>query len=171
MALAGKLKQFNIFVDGKSMIGVASEVTLPKLTHKLVAYRGGGMLAPVNVDLGFDDTALDMEITMGGLTVALLSRMYEDTADAMQLRFTGAFQDETTAGYTTCEIQTRGRFTEMDLGNAKVGEDTSHKYTLKNTYVKITVGTTVVLEVDALNMVLFVGGVDKAAALRKALGI
>ncbi|RTO93754.1 phage major tail tube protein, partial [Enterobacter hormaechei] len=63
------------------------------------------------------------------------------------------------------------RFMDMDLGSVKVGEDTSHKYTLKNTYVKITIDSTVVLEVDALNMVLKVNGVDKSAALRKALGI
>jgi P2 family phage contractile tail tube protein len=171
MALPGKFKQFNIFIDGKSMIGVASEVTLPKLTHKTVAYRGGGMLAAVDVDLGFDDGALDMEVTVGGLVVDMLGKMYQDTADGMQLRFTGAFQNETTAGYSTCEVQTRGRFMDMDLGSVKVGEDTSHKYTLKNTYVKITIDGTVVLEVDALNMVLKVNGVDKSAALRKALGI
>ncbi|RTO96154.1 phage major tail tube protein, partial [Enterobacter hormaechei] len=108
MALPGKFKQFNIFIDGKSMIGVASEVTLPKLTHKTVAYRGGGMLAAVDVDLGFDDGALDMEVTVGGLVVDMLGKMYQDTADGMQLRFTGAFQNETTAGYSTCEVQTRG---------------------------------------------------------------
>ncbi|MBS3892282.1 phage major tail tube protein [Serratia marcescens] len=171
MALPGKLKQFNIFVDGASMIGVASEVTLPKLTHKTIAYRGGGMLAPVKVDLGLDDGALDMDITVGGLSADLLARMYEDTADAMQLRFVGAYQNETSPGYTTCEIQTRGRFTEVDFGTAKVGEDTNHKYTLNNTYVKITVGTTTVLEVDALNLVLNVNGVDRSADLRRALGM
>ena len=171
MALPSKLKNFNIFVDGKSMIGVASEVTPPKLTHKIVDYRGGGMLASVGVDLGFDDSALDMEITVGGLSLELLKKMYVPTADGMQLRFTGAYQDETSTGYTTCEIQTRGRFTGTDLGTAKVGEDTSHKYTLKNTYVKITVGMQVILEVDALNMILVVDGIDRGAELRKAMGL
>lgn len=171
MGLPLKLKQYNIYVDGTSMIGVAQEVTLPKLTHKTVSYRAGGMLAPVSVDLGLDDGALDMDVTVGGLVVSLLSRMYEDTADAMQLRFSGAFQDETSAGYTTCEIQTRGRFTEVDFGTAKVGEDTTHKYTLKNTYVKITVGSATILEVDAINLTMNVGGVDKTAALRAAIGM
>ncbi|AZP49575.1 phage major tail tube protein [Rahnella aquatilis] len=171
MALPGKLKQFNIFVDGVSMIGVAEELTLPKFTRKTQTYRGGGMLASVDVDLGFDDGALDMDITVGGISVELLGKMGMDTADGMQLRFAGAYQDDSTAGIVTCEIQVRGRFTETDWGTAKVGDDTSHKYTLKNTYCKITVNDAVVLEVDALNFIHVVNGVDKAAAMRKALGL
>lgn len=69
------------------MIGVAQEATLPKLTLKTVSYRAGGMLAPVSVDLELDDGALDMEVTVSGMVMSLLSRMYEDTADSMQLRF------------------------------------------------------------------------------------
>ncbi len=171
MALPAKLKNFNIYVDGGSMVGVAQEMTLPKLTQKLIAYRGGGMMASVNVELGFDDGALDMDMSVGGLVVNLLKKMGTMTADGMQLRFVGAYQDDSTAVYKTCTIQTRGRFTEVDWGTAKVGEDTTHKYTLKNTYVKITVDGEVVLEVDALNMIWVVGGEDKMAALRKAMGM
>ncbi|MFZ4219691.1 phage major tail tube protein [Enterobacter ludwigii] len=171
MALPAKLKNFNIYVDGTSMVGVAQELTLPKLTQKLVAYRGGGMIAAVNVELGFDDGALDMDMSVGGLVVDLLKKMGIMTADGMQLRFVGAYQDDSDAMYKSCTIQTRGRFTEVDWGTAKVGEDTTHKYMLKNTYVKITVDAEVVLEVDALNMVWVVGGEDKMAALRKAMGM
>jgi P2 family phage contractile tail tube protein len=171
MALPAKLKNFNIFVDGTSMIGVAQELTLPKLTQKLIAYRGGGMMASVNVELGFDDGALDMDISVGGLVVDLLKQMGTITADGMQLRFVGAYQDDSDASYKSCTIQTRGRFTEVDWGTAKVGEDTTHKYMLKNTYVKITVDDETVFEVDALNMIWVVGGVDKMADLRKAMGL
>ncbi|MXF04478.1 phage major tail tube protein [Escherichia coli] len=171
MGLPAKLKNFNIFVDGRSMIGTAQELTLPKLTQKLIAYRGGGMMAAVNVAMGLDDNALDMDITVGGLEPALLEKLAVSTADGMQLRFQGAFQDDSDAHYTTCVIQTRGRFTEVDWGNAKVGEDTTHKYTLKNTYVKITVDEKNLYEVDALNMIWVVGGVDKTAEMRKALGL
>ncbi|WP_085445790.1 phage major tail tube protein [Escherichia coli] len=171
MGLPAKLKNFNIFIDGESMIGVAQEVTLPKLTQKMVAYRGGGMLASVDIVLGLDDGALDMDITVGGLMPALLKKLAVSTADGMQLRFQGAYQDDTDGGYRACMIQTRGRFTEVDWGNAKVGEDSSHKYTLKNTYVRISVDETVLYEVDALNMKWVVGGEDKSAALRKAMGL
>lgn len=171
MALPAKLKQFVIFVDGTSMIGIAEEITLPKLTRKTQAWRGGGMLAAVDVDLGFEDGALDMEITVGGISTFLLGKMGTETADGMQLRFAGAYQDDSTAGIVPCEIQVRGRFTETDWGNAKVGDDTSHKYTLKNTYCKISVNGAEVLEVDALNFIHKVNGVDKAAAMRQALGL
>lgn len=171
MALPGKLKQFNVFVDGDSYLGKVPEVTLPKLNIKTTAYRAGGMWASVSVDLGLDDDALDMDITLGGLEVSLLKKMGLAEADGMQLRFAGGYQDESTGSISTCQVQTRGRLTGVDWGSAKVGDDTVHKYTLKNTYVKITVNDEVIYEIDALNFIYIVGGVDRSADYRKLLGI
>ena len=43
MALAKKLKHFNLFNDSNLYGGIAKTVTLPKLGRKMEAYRGGGM--------------------------------------------------------------------------------------------------------------------------------
>ena len=43
MALPRKLKNMNLFNQGRSYIGEVPSVTLPKLTRKLDEYRGGGM--------------------------------------------------------------------------------------------------------------------------------
>lgn len=67
MALPRKLKYLNLFNDANSYQGVIEEITLPKLTRKLEAFRGGGMNGSANVDLGLDDGALDAEITLGGI--------------------------------------------------------------------------------------------------------
>lgn len=171
MALVGKLQQFNVFVDGVSYIGKVPELTLPKLATKTSPYRAGGMWASVSVDMGLDDDALDMEITLGGLVVELLKKMGLAQADGMQLRFAGGYQDAASGEVMECQIQTRGRLTGVDFGSAKVGDDTAHKYTLKNTYVKITIAGEVIYEIDALNFIYIVGGVDRSAAFRQILGI
>ncbi|EYU14657.1 phage tail tube protein FII [Photorhabdus aegyptia] len=57
MALPRKLKYLNLFNDGNNYIGVVEEMTLPKLSRKLEAYRGGGMNGTASVDLGLDDVA------------------------------------------------------------------------------------------------------------------
>ncbi|EFI1440520.1 phage tail protein, partial [Escherichia coli] len=66
MAMPRKLKYMNVFLNGYSYQGVATSVTLPKLTRKLENYRGAGMNGSAPVDLGLDDDALSMEWSLGG---------------------------------------------------------------------------------------------------------
>lgn len=46
----------------------------------------------------------------------------------------------------------RGRFTELDWGAAKAGENTQHKYTPKNTYCCIAIQREDALKVDMIYM-------------------
>ena len=62
----------NYFNEGNSYLGQIKTVTLPKLTRKTEDYRGGGMNAPVKVDLGFGDDGLVIESTFGGLELLTL---------------------------------------------------------------------------------------------------
>ena len=55
MALPRKLKHMNLINEGASYMGVASSVTLPKLTRKLEAWRGAGMDGAAKVDLARAD--------------------------------------------------------------------------------------------------------------------
>jgi len=43
MGLPRKLKNFNLFQNGVSFMGMVPEVTLPKLSRKMEEYRAGGM--------------------------------------------------------------------------------------------------------------------------------
>ncbi|NKG32836.1 phage major tail tube protein [Erwinia rhapontici] len=170
MGLPSKLFSWNTFVNGDSFLGIAEEITTPKLSRKTEDYQGAGMPMGVSIHLGFEAGAADMEITLGGLDARLL-KTYGATIDGVQLRFAGSYLDDTTGLSIPCEIQTRGRVQEMDWGSAKQGDNTSHKYTLKNTYVKITINNEEAFELDALNMVWKVDGVDKLEEHRKNIGL
>lgn len=146
-------------------------MTPPKLTKQIEDYRAGGMPGSVGIDMGFDSGALDMEVTLGGLDANLLKKWGVTTADGMQARFSGSYQDEATGEAVPCEIQTRGRFTDLDPGTAKTGDDTAHKYTLKNTYCKITISGEEVIEVDVLNMIYKVAGTDVLEQHRANIGL
>ncbi|EKN6387026.1 phage major tail tube protein [Yersinia enterocolitica] len=171
MALPRKLKYFNVYVNGDSYLGQASELTPPKLTIKTEDYQGAGMPGSVALDLGFEAGALDMELTLGGLAPELLKLWGTPTADGVQFRFAGSYQAEDTGEAIPLEIQTRGRYTEHDPGSAKQGDDTSHKYTLKNTYCKITANNEELFELDVLNMIYRVNGVDMLEKHRANIGL
>lgn len=65
----------------------------------------------------------------------------------------------------------QGRFTEIDRGNSKVGDDTEQTFKVPLTYYKIIVDGKDLIEIDMLNSVFVVDGVDKLADHRAAIGI
>ncbi|MEL5405999.1 phage major tail tube protein [Serratia nevei] len=171
MALPRKLKYLNLFNDANSYQGVIEEITLPKLTRKLEAFRGGGMGGSASVDLGLDDGALDAEITLGGIEAQIYKQWGIAKVDGVLLRFAGSFQRDDTAEIIAVEVVMRGRFSEFDHGNYKQGDNTQTKLSAKNTYFKLTWDGSVLMEVDTVNMVEIVDGVDRLAEHRRAIGL
>ncbi|MGP9421445.1 phage major tail tube protein [Pseudomonas reactans] len=169
MALPKKLKYLNLYNDGNSYLGVVSSLTLPKLTRKLENYRGGGMSGSVSVDFGLDDDALALEWTIGGMDELVLQQ-WGSTAD-IPLRFAGSFQRDDTGDISAVEVVMRGRHKEFDFGEYKQGEDTETKISTQCTYFKLTIDGKELIEVDTVNMVEIVNGVDRLAEHRSALGL
>ncbi|RPD99204.1 phage major tail tube protein [Candidatus Pantoea deserta] len=168
MALPRKLKGLNLFNDSNSYQGVVSSVTLPKLSRKLDAYRGGGMNGAAFIDHGLDDDALDMEWTIAGMDDLVLAQW---GGSAVPLRFTGSYQRDDTGEEIAVEIEVRGRHQAFDFGEAKQGEDTETKITTKNTYFKLTWNGKELIEIDTVNMVEKVNGTDRLEQRRKNLGL
>ena len=92
MALPRKLKHFNLFNDGESYLGQVNEITLPKLSRKMEDYLGGGMSGPVKVDHGQE--GIELEWKCGGMMRSVLNQYGVVTADGVQLRFAGAYQED-----------------------------------------------------------------------------
>ena len=111
---------FDLFINGQTYLGQVEEVTPPKLTMKTEDYQGGGMLGAVAVNFGFDAGALDMDVAMGGLNIELI-KQWGGTIDSLQFRFAGSYYDDATGETTAYEIQTRGRFNELDGAQQKRG--------------------------------------------------
>ena len=172
MALPRKLKYLNMFNDGLSYMGVVESVTLPKLTRKLEKYRGGGMPGSVSIDLGLDDDALSLEWTLGGLPdVALWAQYASPGADSVPLRFTGSFQRDDTGAISAVEVVMRGRHKEYDGGENKQGESGTTKIATECSYYQLTIDGKEVIEIDVVNMVMKVDGVDRLAEHRRAIGL
>jgi len=169
MALPKKLKNLNLFNDGNSYHSLVSSLTLPKLTRKLQNYRGGGMSGSVAVDFGLDDDALTLEWAIGGRDELVLQQ-WGSTSD-IPLRFAGSLQRDDTGDVSAVEVMMRGRHKEFDFGEYKQGEDTETKVTTQCTYFKLTIDGKELIEIDTVNMVEVVNGVDRLAEHRTALGL
>lgn len=169
MGLPSKLKNFNLFNDGESYMGQVPEVTLPKLSRKMEDYRAAGMSGPVSVDFG--NEAITLEWTAGGIIKAALKQYGAGKHGAVQLRFAGAYQNDDDGAVLAVEVVVRGRHKEIDMGGAKIADDTAHKFTTACSYYKLTINNEVIMEFDFMSGVENIGGTDRNADIRKAIGL
>ena len=93
------------------------------------------------------------------------------SVDAYGLRFAGAYQRDDDAGVDAVEVVVRGRHKEIDLGSSKPGDATEHKYTTTCSYYRLDINGRTEIEIDRVNMVFMVDGVDILAAQRRAMGV
>lgn len=169
MALPSLLKNFNLYNDGNSLMGVADEVALPKLSRKMEEYQGAGMPMPVELDMGNEKIELDW--TCNGFVFDAVKQYGTPKVGGVLLRFAGAYQREDTGDVQAVEIVVRGRHKEIDHDKAKVGDKSQTKVKTVCSYYKLTVARQVVMEIDALAMIFTVDGKDMMDKQRKAIGL
>ena len=170
MALPRILKNFGFFIDGVGYAGRCEELTLPKLTHKMEEYQGGSMFAPVEIDMGLEK--LEMEVSLKEYSPEVLKQVGLTDVAGIPTRFVGAAVSDDSEGTTDAiEIFARGRYRELDLGSAKAAEASTLKASLALTYFKYVLNGETLIEVDVVNMIYVVGGVDRLEAQRKALSM
>ncbi len=171
MALPRKMKYLNLFNDGNNYMGLVESLTLPKFTQKFEKYRGGGMPGAVDIVMGLDDGALDTEFEIGGTEALLFKQLKAATVDGVQLRFAESIQRDDTGEVQAVELVVRGRHKELDSGTHKQGDSSTTKVSSTNSYAKLTINGEVIYEVDLVNMVWIVDGVDLMEAHRAAIGL
>lgn len=162
------LYNFNLFVDGTSYAGVASQLTLPKLKVKTEDYRAGGMDAPLKMDMGLEP--LEASFSMTGVAPDILSHFGLSDQNKFNGAFRGAFRDQ--QGKVSAMVATfRGLLQEIDMGDWKAGDKAETKYNVACSYYKLEVDGKVIFEIDPLAGVRKVNGTDQLEAVRAALAI
>ena len=169
MGLPRKIKNFALFNEGLSYLGEVDEVTLPKLTRKTEDWQAGGMAGPIKADMGME--GLELEWKAGGILRDVLTQWGAIKHDAVGLRFAAALQSDDSEEIQALEVVVRGRHTEIDQGKAKAGDKT--EFTVKSalSYYKLSIDNEVLIEIDLVNMVEVVDGIDRLEGVRNALGV
>lgn len=163
-----KLKKSLLFNEGRSYLGETGEITLPKLSRKMEEWRGGGSGGPVMVDMGND--AIEFEWKVGGVARQVLGQYGEPRVDGLGLTFVGQYQSDDAGTNMMVEISVRGRHQEIDMGGAKDGDDTEWSVKTVCSYLKIEINGVEEIEIDLLNQVFRVRGVDRDAEWRAFIG-
>lgn len=169
MGMPRTLKDMMLFNEGLAYVGDAKTVTLPTLTRKMEGFRGAGMSGEVQMDMGME--AMEMSFTCGGPMRDVLRQWGTPTVDGVYVRFAGNYQADDTAALDYVEVIARGRHSEIEMGDQETGEASEFSVTMALAYFKLVWNGRTELEIDPLNMIEIVNGVDRLAERRAALGL
>lgn len=157
-----------LFVDGVSMQGDVPTFDLPKVKVKTEAHRGGGMDGEIDMDMGLEK--LEASFTTTGMRRETLKFFGVFDTSATPLVFRGSFKEQ--KGRTVPAVATvRGMVTEVDPGSWKPGDKAEIKHAVSVSYYKLEVAGRVIYEIDPVNMVRIVDGIDQLASVRTDLGL
>ncbi len=162
------LRDFNTYFEGNNWIGLASEIQLPTLTKKMEdLYLGSGA-----VKIAMGNEPLEATVTLDGVSREALNAYGDCSVSGLALRFAGAHERQD-AGCETLSVESimRGRIEELSMGDAKRGDKHQFKFKFALAYYKLLIDGQDVIEIDHVNYKENVGGVDRLARTRAAIGI
>ena len=155
-----KINKYNVYNAGNRLLGMGDEVTLPSFEASSETVSGAGVLGE------FDDP-----------TVGYFSNMEQeipfrvlDQTKAVQLELRGAQQTTDSNGdieFRPMRVVVRGRMAGFEPGKAKAGNGMETSVKLTVLYILIELEDKPMVELDKINEVFKIRGVDVLAKIKE----
>lgn len=160
-----KIRNFNAFVDGVSYFGRVTTAKMPELSLATAEHRGGGMDAPVMIDMGME--AMEAELTFSEWSPELLRAFGTRTRFVLRAGAVGETDfDADTIAYTL-----GGRITKQTQDDFASGEDVMLTLTMNVDVLRIEHNGEITTDIDVEAGKRVIGGKDQLASIRTAMGI
>ncbi len=162
------INDYNVYKNGTRLIGVTGEVNLPDLTSKTTTINGAGILGDINEAVMGQFENIQLKIPFRTLSDDIFSVM--NPTEAVDLTLRAAIQNTDLAtgktGFQGMRVVVRGKMESFTPGNVQNGEQMGSSVTLNLTYILIEVNGETKVELDKLNGVYIVNGVDLLAQVK-----
>lgn len=168
MAAADIIKNYSLFVDGRGYAGQVTEFNAPELAIQTEDFRAGGMDAPVALDMGMEGLETSFTLSKYDADVLSLFGIANGAAVQATVRAAAESYDGTVRPVV---YNMRGRITRIARGAFTAGAMVPITITMRLDYYRETVNDVVIHEIDVVNMIRTIAGVDRLAEQRAALGL
>ena len=158
------IRNFNAFVDGISYAGRVLEGKLPEPKLKTAEHRGGGMDAPIDIDMGMDK--MEAEITLAEWSPELIALLGSNKRLVLR-PYSQNQNDATVKGYI---FTMGGLWQSTNFGDLKPDSDAPLKVMLSVDYLRIEHEGAELMEIDVQAGKRVIGGKDQFQAQRAAMG-
>jgi Phage tail tube protein FII len=163
-----KINKYNVYNAGNRLLGMGDEMTLPDFEASSETVTGAGILGEIDDPTVGYFTNQEIEIPFRVLDPEAVDMM--DMTKAVQLEIRGAQQTTNSAGdieFRQIRVVVRGRSAKLSTGKVKAGNPMDTTVTLTVLYILIELDGSPVLELDKLNEVFKINGVDVLAAVKE----
>ena len=165
-----KLTNANVYLNGINLLGRAEEVQLPQIKHKLAEHKALGMVGSAEFFSGIDKlecnikwNALYPEVFLASATPFTAS-MIQVRASLETYNGTGRIEEVPATAFII------GTFKEFPLGTIKPHENAEYETSMSVTYAKLVVDGVPLFEIDVLENIYKVGGIDMLTKYKKNIG-
>ena len=165
-----KLTNANIYMNGNNLLGRAEEVNLPQIKHKMAEHKALGMVGSAEFFAGIDK--LECKIKWNALYPNVLKEcaspfnavMIQVRASLETYNGTGRIEEVPAVAFLT------GTFKEFPMGNIKPQDNAEYETQMSVTYAKLVVNRQDIFEIDVLQNIYKVGGIDMLANFKRNIG-
>lgn len=165
--IPSKINMFNVYRDATTLAGVSGEVTLPDFEAISETISGPGILGEVDDPTIGHFGSQEMEIPFRTLVEGMFDMMNPGSEVNLTLR--GSIQVTTAGGgvdYVGMRVVVRGKCKSFTGGTVKQGGAMSSALKFELTYIRIDIDSKPMVELDKMNGVYKLRGVDILAKAR-----
>lgn len=163
-----KVNKYNVYNEAERLLGVGEELELPEFEAAASTISGAGILGEIDdPTIGYFGNQ-EMEIPFRVLDKEATNML--DMTKAVRLTIRGAVQTTNSEGdidVKPVRVVVRGRSAKFAPGKFKAGDAMETTVTLTVIYILIEVDNEPVVELDKLNEVYKVNGVDVLAKIKE----
>lgn len=163
-----KINKYNVYSKGNRLLGMGDEMPLPDFEASSESISGAGILGEIDDPtvgyFGNQEIEIPFRV-LDGEAVDML-----DMTKAVQLEVRGAQQTTNSEGdieFRPMRVVVRGRASKLATGKVKAGNPMDTSVTLTVLYILIELDGKPVLELDKLNEVFKINGVDVLAKVKE----
>lgn len=165
-----RLTNANVYLDGKSLLGRAEEVSAPVVKTKMSEHKALGMVGSMEFFAGIEK--MESKIKWNSFYADVMKKMGDPTtARQLQIRSSlevygaqGRVEQQPVVLFMTVMSK------DFPLGNFKQHDNVELETSLNVTYAKLEINGEAIYEVDILANIYRVDGVDILATYRNNIG-
>ncbi len=165
-----KTIQYQAYQDGTNFLGTTT-IELPEFTFLSDTLKAAGIMGEIETAVIGQLSSMAITLNWNAIDPAAL-RLMKLTPISLDLRSGQQLFDATSGGQKIEKIRiaVRGTIKSSNPGTLEIGAGTGGNTVVEVHYIKYVINDKDVLEIDKLNMVYKVDGIDYLAELREALG-
>jgi P2 family phage contractile tail tube protein len=167
-AAAQILKNFNLYVDGRGYAGNVDEVQLPALNVVAEDFRAGGMDAAIELDMGMEK--LEATFKVSKFDRDIISKWGVAAGGNVPLVLRGALES-LDGSVQAVVVKLQGRIHGMEFDAITPGAKSGMTFRMAVRAYSYTQDGETLHDIDVVNMKRIIGGVDRLAEQRRAIGL